>query len=88
MGKICEFYEICKENHKYHCKHIEELELKGAYCMIKKEIQRKKDLERQLELETIAKNKYCEATNWSYIIDMLSEDDKEEYLKLVKKGGF
>jgi len=47
-----------------------------------------KNLKRQLELEQIAKNKYCEHIDWKEIINMLSKDDQDEYYKLVKKGGF
>lgn len=32
----CEYFDICKENTKYHCKHIEEL--KPAHCIIRKDI--------------------------------------------------
>ena len=82
----CEYYDICKENHKYHCEHFEEL--LGAYCTVKKEIIRKNNLDRQLELEQEAKNKYCESVDWKEVIYMLSEDDQKEYHELVKQGGF
>jgi hypothetical protein len=44
-------------------------------------------LKRQSELETIAKNKYCENIDWEEIINMLSEDNQEEYYNLVNKNG-
>lgn len=48
----------------------------------------KKRIYRIQELETIAKNKYCDYIKWDEIINMLSEDDKKEYYTLVKKTGF
>ncbi len=41
--------------------------------------------DRICELERIAKNKYCEYIDWEEIINMLSEDDQEEYYKLTKE---
>ena len=42
-------------------------------------------LDRMIELERIAKNKYCECVEWDLVIDMLNDDDKAEYYKLAKE---
>ncbi|KKN04529.1 hypothetical protein LCGC14_1096560 [marine sediment metagenome] len=79
----CEYFDTCKENYKDYCKQMEKL--KHKHCCT---IERKKDLDRQIELERVAKNKYCECIDWTEIINMLSADDQAEYYRLAKKGGF
>ena len=45
----------------------------------------KEKMERMIELERIAKNKYTDLINWELVMDMLNDDDKEEYYRLAKE---
>lgn len=44
-----------------------------------------KDKNRMFELETKAKEKYIENSDWDAVIEMLDEGEQKEYWKLKKK---
>lgn len=45
----------------------------------------KKDYDRLIELETIAKQIFIDNSDWDAVINMLGIDEKSEYYKLKKK---
>jgi hypothetical protein len=58
----------------------------GFIALVEEEVSEEdKKWQRITELEKKAKDKYIDCIAWKHVIEMLSEDEQEEYYKLLKK---